>query len=333
MDYNACRLQRLFDLGWLDYFTKDVCASVLVLNVNGNGRFGLLRQCFSVSTSGSVSAAVTTLGSVQSVEIGSELYQSTVFVVYILYSVAVAVGVYFFIRLVLKQLQCFGLKKVRRVGITSLVLNAFVTGSHILAIVVEAVSFELVVLLQQDLQNGVLDALTKVGELIALQKLLAQVYTFIFILMIFQAIILLDFLYDTGFISRTIYQASTDLTSFVFVFIFITIGYAYVGTVLYGSYGTVGFEGMWNSIFTLVFAAFGDFERVFDSVFNEVVAQQELIGPIFLWSYVFLTTLIMFNVLLSIIVVSKLFDDPILRLMARCICAGSFSRRARRKAP
>ena len=303
--YNTCRLQRLLDLGWIDQFTKEICAVVLVYNANGDGLFGLLEQCYTVSTSGLVRGAVMNLGSV-SVEVGRGLsyFETTGFAVFVLYSCAVGIGVILFFRLVLKQLQCCGLKRVKRKGLTSVILAATVTAAHILAVIIESFSYLMIGDLQEDLNRGALEALPKVAEVVVLQKLLEQVFTFIFVVMLLQAIILLDFLYDTGFISRAIYRASADLTSFLFVFIFITVGYAYVGNLLYGSYGTVGFDGMWNSIFTLIFAAFGDFERVFDSVFNEVVSQQEVMGPIFLWSYVVLTTLIMFNILLSIIVVS-----------------------------
>ena len=138
-----CHLHVLFNQGWLDIYTKELCISVLVYNSNGDGRYALLRRCFSIASSGKIESTIPLLRSIGSAEAAAGYYTSFRFVVFCAYGAGVLVKTAVFLRMLLKQFQCSGLKGFRRIGTLWAVLEATLLNTHFAVIALSCTSIAL----------------------------------------------------------------------------------------------------------------------------------------------------------------------------------------------
>jgi len=289
-DINICYAKALLqDYRWIDSFTKTACMSILVYNQNENGRFGLFSLCFEFPVGGSAISSVNIASTHVNHKTGATIGLTTIYAAVVFYQI------YRFLRARIcgrKKNSCLH----NLLNTVTLVLHLLIIFLY-LVYVIASDSLEYQFFVHEDL----IDMLSSIQDVLLLNYVLRGLYAVIFLFMVFRSIYLLRFCEDIAFISRTMEASYKELSSFVFVFMFVTITYAFIGVLLFSA--TVpGFGNLWDSISSMLFMAFGEFGNALDAVYNDDSNQYAFVGPLWLWSYICVTCLLLFNVLLSIIV-------------------------------
>ncbi|GBG27826.1 Polycystin-2 [Hondaea fermentalgiana] len=232
-EFMDCALSYLFeDVHWVDQATSELCASVVVQNLNAAGRYGYMQACFRTD--------VTTL-----------------------------------------VLHLIVLIRFLRFESSSRQFQPF------------AGSYATTVLL------GVREIVQFVQEV----TFTMRIYSMLLIFMVIRTVKHLDFHPDTGIISRTLSRSASDILSFLFVYLVVVLSYAFIGLLMYSPYGEA-FGSYFEAVTTLLFVSMGEFDATMDIIFSDSIEGDVWISQIFFWTYVFFTTLVLFNILLSIVVES-----------------------------
>jgi len=292
---------------WLDEATHEVCLILVTQNRNGVGLYAYFRLCFTSDLGGSFDVKLA-------VESGKILHRSEQYAVIALtalYAMQTFLNIVVFLHDGLKGLgrtwRCAKIRRSRRYGVWHFVFEGFILSLHVVGIALyssyvvacrdfnpfmEYTSFELT------------EGLAEIVDLINLASTTRTVYAFLLLLMAIRTIMMLDFHSDTAIISRTLTGAASELFSFSVVFVVVVVSYAFIGVLLFSADG-FAFQNIPNAIITLLFVSMGEFGAAMDVIFNRFLdSSGALISQLYFWSFTFFTTLILFNILLSIVIES-----------------------------
>jgi hypothetical protein len=151
----------------------------------------------------------------------------------------------------------------------------------------------------EDVVDNFNDADTVVQLWVAYVTIMSVALLFV----LFRTVMLLDFHPTAAVISGTLSRAAEGLWYFFLVFGLVVLIYAFVGVLLLGR-TRLDFASFGSAVNTLLFLAIGEVQDTKDYIFTETYdpAYVRVIQALFFWSYIFVVTILLMNVLLSIIV-------------------------------
>jgi len=310
-EYSKCYMDFLFNkVLWVDRATKSMCFQLMVHNSNGIGRYGYFNLCFDIVLGGDIQPRLD----IQSAQLLKKSNQTVPIVLTILYMVCICANLIFLAystyRALWRKHKGVRISQSKNVNWFALLFDLTVLAMHLATTITyfryvaqsdsfrpygdtgdESSSLDL-----DQLVEGVVNLK---GVIENLQQL-RLFYAILLILMAARTIMFLDFHPDTAIVSKTISNASSELLSFAFVYIIVVVSYSFIGLLMLGPRSS-NFETFQTSLSTLLFVSMGEFGDVMPILFDEVQSAQ-MVAQLFFWSYVFLTSLILFNILLSIVV-------------------------------
>jgi hypothetical protein len=117
-----------------------------------------------------------------------------------------------------------------------------------------------------------------------------------------QMLHLMDFNRDLSIVTRTLHRAGRDLCYFFLVYWVVLFVYSVVAMFLLSGMASE-FRTFYRSINQLMLISVGEFEQTRDIIFHpEQTGTHMVVSALFFWSYVFVSTLLLLNVFLSIVV-------------------------------
>jgi len=304
-EMQRCRIGVLRELGWLDYRSRQVCMLFFTFNSNQNGRLAAFRDCFTFAPGGKVSferdvaSAVVVEG------------ESSVLGITWAFGVMLLVWTFWelndMVRHYRKAKRC-----IPRFGdVTTLIILALcvmdlvffgVLHERTMAFAFEELDPPSYGGFEGTFWNSVLGFLKSVQDWQQYYILLA--FTMFFF--IFRTLIVLDFHPNVGIVSGTLRHASQELASFLLVYMIILICYSCLGMVFFASNFT-HFSTLGYAMMTMIVVSFMQFDSVGFIVLDPAVAigsfeTSNWIIVLWYYSFIILVSLLLLNVLLSIVV-------------------------------
>ena len=299
-----CKIERMKRLGWLDYRSKNVCLLVALFNKQDQGRLILYQECFHFMNGG----RVDNQRSVSS----TSLYADP----------STAVMMTWFLVVVILVKQCFDtfsflhgrleLCRRRRRAQKLRIMETFISSTPNLLILVGSAVFLAIVDVVGNVNPGTsatgtlndfTDTLVQTNLAVQLWVAYTTIISIALIMMLFKSLSLLDFHPTSAVVSGTLKKASNSLLCFFAIFALVVLNYALVGMILLGR-SRYEFSTFGLAINTLLFAALGELQQLETLVFYTRVDAEyvTVIQALYFWSYILLVTILLMNVLLSIIV-------------------------------
>jgi len=292
-------------LNWLDHQTKETRIAMIHQNRNGDGLYSLFDIRFEADISGNVrprlisqSAVVLDFREQINVTIATSFYLLFTLLNLELFSRD-------FLRYMGRTWTCKQRRRSKRHSFLHLCFESFILAMHFSAII----SYWLYVSQCQDFdpfpsgETPLSEGLGMIVDLANLSSRIRNLYGIIIIFMTVRTIMYLDFHDDTAFVTRTLSRAWFDLVTFCLIYFFVVVSYSFVGVLLFSPNGQP-FRTIPQSIQTLLFVSLGEFEKSLEVAFDPFLSSRSFLVQLFYWSFTILTSLILFNVLLSIIIES-----------------------------
>jgi len=316
-----CQVENLLNIGWIGRETKSVCIQNSYINSNENGVVGVFSICFESSLSGDIQGVLAVTSS--AINTSSNSYTNMDTLVTILYTVVLSlnvcyvlfhsVGNYFkFIHCKIKGLKFHWRWKDFLMTscdyITIIFQYAAISAFFVYFNKSTALFDDIASKPKPDTLAEFLDSLdffqTNYQDLIVHYEHLYTMWSITILLTTYRTISMLSFHPDSALITETLARCAYELFAFWCVFFFIVCGYALVVTIRYGA-DIEQLASFGKSINVLLLVCFGEF-----SVMIEILDEEGAMEVFLVWSYVFLTTMLLLNILLSIVVESFLsFHD------------------------
>ncbi|GBG28774.1 Hypothetical Protein FCC1311_049952 [Hondaea fermentalgiana] len=305
-----CDVDELELAKWIDHLTASVCLILPLQNRNGRGVWATLSQCFFFDTGGrateerSISSA--TLLDAQGSK--PQLVLLTIYLSMVLYKMGAAL-----------QEMCSASMRSRRMPRTSQCLRFALFIAHLVGIGVfisalvqsEALLGSSLEIQERQLEDldGLWQMLNSFAEVLSMLSLYESLLALILLVMTAQTVLLLDFHPRLGFISKTLQVAVQDLSLFVVVYVLVVLLYGMIGSVLLGN-DADAFASLSISMISLFFVSLGQFDLVLDAVPSSALSSSALLLYwVYFLSYIAVTSIIMFNLLLSLIIEAFLKID------------------------
>jgi len=217
--FMECALTYLFDtVHWVDQMTSDLCAVMVVQNLNGEGRYGYMNLCFETDIGGLVTSKVivhSAQPSSTSVRVGA-IFLASIYALFVIVS-----AVFAFIK-ILRKVQCkvgrWKTKRTRAPCWLSILFDlslSFLHGVVIVRFFQYETASDFTPFIGADMED-ILIGVNKIVSFIQGVTFTRNIYAVLLIFMVIRTIQHLDFHPDTGIISRTLGRASSDIYSFVF---------------------------------------------------------------------------------------------------------------------
>jgi len=305
-EHSICEAEVYFNkYKWVDEQTKRLQVILLIQNRNGLGRYALSSLDFEFSPGGFVSKVLYRSSAIiekrqLAVNLANSVYLLLVLVHIFYLCEKILVRKKSLIRSGTRMLEgLFLLFNMVTVVLTFLFVNKFYDDFQLEAMIREKQ-------ISQS-SNGFLDdllgLLTPIFLLLRNQQVMISLYAFTFVITGFVTVARFDFHPDLAFISQTVRKGGKDLLTFALVFLILVLSYAIVGVTLFSA-----IDEQFSSILTaagvLIFVGGGEIESFIELIYddNAAAVHGEFLLRFYLWSYFFFVTLILFNILLSIIV-------------------------------
>jgi len=308
-----CKSRNLVDIEWIGRGMNSVCIHNSYINSNQNGVVGTYSICFSSSLTGDVTGDVSVTSS--PINTSTNSFTNIDAAVTIIYAVMVSLNaVYLLLHTTRKYIgflvsRCtkrkskwdWGQFLVVTVDYTSVGLQYACIGTFFVYFNKSVELFDDI--LSRETPDEISEYLTfleffqiSYGELVTLYTRLYALWSVTILLTTYRTISMLAFHPDTALITETLRRCWQELCAFAFVFFLMVCGYALVFTVRYGTdveeFATVG-----RSMNGLLLSCFSQFDAVIS-----ILDIGGFFDVLVVWSFVFLTTLLLLNILLSIVV-------------------------------
>jgi hypothetical protein len=303
-----CRISQLKELEWLDYRTKKACVVIGLVTKQGVGRVLLVKECFLFLMGGRVER-------VNSVSSASNFSDPTIAVAmtYSLMIIKVARNAIEFV-LFWQERKAMRTKAQPRITCSELLREFFTRFFSFLSpfLVLVACGIYLgLVYTSQGLSKklkvssleSLLGTINEADATVQLWVAYTTVMSLAILAVLGRTLSLLDFHPTSAIVSGTLRRASVGLLHFSCIFTIVVLMYAFVGMLLLGR-SRDEFSNFGQALNTLLFVAIGEVQIVQEIIFYTTVDANyvTVIQALYFWSYVILVTIILMNLLLSIIV-------------------------------
>ncbi len=296
-----CKWEYLKSVEWIDRGTKSVYAILINENLNGNGRLGFFKVKFIFKRGGAlISSAV--------IESGQLFQHEALPAPLALSCISVLVALAFLFRICHIQAKRYKRgKKQWGWFLWEALCPVFMllTNGFYFFLVAENYDFTPFNNSSIDNTHGLLNALTLVEQHIHHDAVFRIVNAVFLIVLVSQTLYRIDFHPELSLVSTTLSTAFGDLVMFFLVFFFIVFLYGLIGMLLFGGESRA-FSTFLNSCGSLMFASLGEFSFLTDTLVSDNIEDNRFASVLFMWSFVFLSTILMLNILLSIVVESFL---------------------------
>ena len=317
-----CRILRLRQYEWLDYRTRSLKLLFFTFNANGDPRIGRVMREYTFDFGGKVSVA-TTAAALPVFEINRAGFGLSVFLtVYTFVFSLSEFGILSWLRGCYYRKANNNNTKIQfSLELSTIVKKKikycdFLEKLFIFTFIFFMLGFyfALVVRVTQYNADGVDEALERPIEYVNIQQqsLVSLFYQwevlfyFIFaavLLVLSRCISLLNFHPSAAKIGGTFDLAKQDLASFLLVYLMVVVTYSIVGLLLIGR--TREYYGLFPQMFnSLLLVSVGEVEDMYNALFINSPAPyiQQILEGIYFWSFIIISTILMFNILLAIIV-------------------------------
>mmetsp|Transcript_3621 Transcript_3621/g.6936 ORF Transcript_3621/g.6936 Transcript_3621/m.6936 type:complete len:834 (-) Transcript_3621:2931-5432(-) len=301
---SKCDIDALQRHQWVDNMTQELCFSLAIENRNGNGLWATVNECFRFDTGGMVHKS-RIIASAEMYNTHNQISSFSVLAVYI----AFVIG--YLIKAALK-IHNRGVKRMGTLQILDLCIMALhiTVGILFIVIVTRSTSTEHDIRTHHltsdefNHQNAFWTIIGDFRRVVLLISTFKDIMSLILLSMAVRTIAFCDFQPELGVISKVLAHAASQLVSFFIVYAFVTIFYGLVGELLLGD-DLPEFSSLGTSINSLMFASLSQIEFIHE-IFRDYVVQQTsaltIMIVLFFWSYIFISVLLLLNILLSIVV-------------------------------
>ena len=303
-----CKIQRLKESQWLDYRAQEICFATGIFNQEAQGRMMAYKECFEFTLGGKVSNR----RSVSSISLMTDPTAAMVLTWIMIALIVIKQFVEILLLLQERQAQIkrgVGRRKRWEVICSWENLLNFFTMALILAgcIMYLVLAYKVFDLRDNGKETATLSAMLKM--LRGIDNAIRDWVTFTTIVAcgllvaLGRTVLLLDFHPTSAIVSGTLRRASSGLGCFFLIFALVVLVYAFIGMILLGR-SRLEFSGFGLAVNTLLFIAIGEVESIQDVIFKANVDEEyvTVIQALYLWSFILLVTILLMNVLLSIIV-------------------------------
>jgi hypothetical protein len=303
-----CRVSRLKEMEWLDYRTKRVCVVIGLVTKQGVGRMTMVRECYHFMIGGRVERA-NLVSSASNFTDAAVAVAMTYTLIFIEIARNVISLVFFW-----KEQNAMRVRNNTRITCWELLrefLNRIVSFIAPVLILTACGVYLGLVYTSQGLTtklkvsslNNLVDTVTELDLTVQLWVAYTTIISIALLVVLGRILALLDFHPTSAIVSGTLRRASVGLIHFFFVFTIVVLFYAFVGMLLLGR-TRAEFSNFGLAVNTLLFVAIGEVQLTQDLIFYQKFDTDyvAVIQAVYFWSYVLLVTIILMNLLLSIIV-------------------------------